>query len=118
MMLRLLRDGKIAGFKEFGRRNHPYQVVFYYDASMCEVALCPLHHSFELGVKVDDEWWFEGDKFTWKEYFDDSEFDLGEGTLYCDEMYGFYLAKYRPLKLLLYMKKADLKRIGNIHKEG
>jgi len=84
MMLRLLKDGKIVGYeKHFRGRDGSHQIFhskeinargknicWEYDDGIAKISA----DSFELGIKVDDVWWFSGDKFIPEE--DDRRFVL------------------------------------------
>lgn len=76
LMLRLLKDGKIVGYEKhnnggiahsksckkdflpiFAIPEHPHGKNI-----LCHTFPCFINHdSFEQGIKVGDEWWFEGD---------------------------------------------------------
>ncbi len=66
------------------------------------------YNAFELGVKVDDEWWFEGDIIRFKDYCN----SVLEGILALED--GCFWAKTNIGNFLL-RECYDKEYIGNIH---
>jgi len=69
MMLRLIKDDKIVGYLEISRRTDldKMSIMFFenYDHEHDTAVDRPPFDFFELGIEVDDVWWFEGDKAKW-----------------------------------------------------
>ena len=123
LMLRLLKDGKIVGYehRKCAGIRHPNMSIFHkVDLDLCGRDIAMYlddrvnyinHDSFELGIKVGDEIWFEGDILC---YIDEPE---SKHTLVYDgKDCRWYLVSHKtgnhdsrdfPL--------VDFKRIGNIH---
>jgi len=132
MVFRLIKDGKIVGYKSI-ISAYPY---FLYSKDMekwfesvasfevqCEshifeyldrkrYAVCD-YDSFELGIKHNDEWWFEGDILQ----FDTGIVELDEpyiiesiAALYFEEGHHYGICSCSLLD--------DAKRTGNIHEEA
>ena len=125
LMLRLIKDGKIVGY-EWHQYNPVEKRMFVYRVVGRELSSNSLdwegyphihfileYDSFELGIKVGDEWWFEGDivRREWQRNIN--------GTLKYD---GFrWLVEPDIKEFPFYIHdKTDFKhwnRIGNIHEE-
>ena len=71
LCLRLIKDGKIVGYELHRDKN-----IYHFEQIRNEELPCHIleasriqeylidYDSFELGIKVGDEWWFEGDIFS------------------------------------------------------
>ena len=59
LRLRLIKDGKIVGYERHinGKRWHAEIPIGEYGWEEVKID----HDSFELGIKVENKWWFEGD---------------------------------------------------------
>ena len=128
MMLRLIKDRKIVGYelKYCGR--------IYYGTDMDNLKIkillsntranksyegtsyaVPGYDSFELGIKVGDEWWFEGDKIELGDhYIGDCRHKKKNHTIIYDE--GAFWFGCEPCEVICGNIKA--KRTGSIHEEN
>jgi len=115
MILRLIKDGDIVGYEkrsikgyiEVKHRHicHDNEERWYYGA------FDDNHDSFELGIKVGDEYWFEGDRL--------SEMYHGcyhKGIIEFKD--GCFLVEWDDDELTDFLRNVDdMKRIGNIHEQ-
>jgi len=120
LMLRLIKDGKIVGYKhitpDWDKTLKMGEIEYTKVNSITEFNAgfmlhrwdCISYDSFELGIKVGDEWWFEGDIVKTDEadwighiVFSGSEF------IVVDDIGGF----------CSHCQWENFKRIGNIHED-
>jgi hypothetical protein len=115
LTLRLIKDDNIVGYSAMTDRGYKgLQCGYIKPANFPDFPIYGfrpiVHDSFELGIKVGDEWWFEGDVVKTDEgdwvgriYYDDRhncfgvEDDLGGFSVLCNWW--------------------NFKRIGNIHED-
>ncbi len=123
MRLRLLKNGKIDRKVRIFIDEHGYfQCHFEAEGSIKEISAWVDYtiqligaDSFELGFKVGDEWWFEGDRFACILRGQSREVILRYRN------YGWYweLLKVGTFESIRFggYSLQDHKRIGNIHEE-
>ena len=110
LMLRLIKDGKIVGYKWFckgeegysHKRNYMFSDLIEWDF-------------VELGIKVGDEWYFDGDRLC----FEDGETKL-TGTIkwYLNRWLVFYEDGATSLLRTDAGYASCIKRIGNTHEKA
>lgn len=75
LRVRLLKDGKIVGFEwhrntnglmSMWRKNLYRRKNSAFEEDVIGIYRQISYDSFELGIKTDDEWWFEGDRIMGK----------------------------------------------------
>ena len=118
MMFRLLKDGKIVGFERKALDTYltniekkiltTYQRGIEKDSEWINDIDIIEHDSIELGIKVGDEWWFEGDRVLWNNEY--------EGILKYNPKRGFYFDLGGD-GYSTFDTKHDYCKIDNIHEE-
>jgi hypothetical protein len=103
-MKRLRKDGGIVGYRWIhgGEIWHVYGTILDNNSTWCGESQYPSHDSFDMGIKVGEEWWFEGDiihvmngdkgEFTGKLYYGDGMWEVqgSDRELYLYEIiYGY-----------------------------
>lgn len=113
-MKRLLKDGKIVGYQKKDQTFDGRLIDIYSDNLDnwwgAKDGRNPIDHdSFEQGIKVDGEWWFEGDKGSHEVLRDFIlKWDEEDGSFYLDHPAGG-----RSNHAVAHLALA--KKIGSIH---
>jgi len=118
MMLRLIKDGKIVGYiniDEDGIGQSEDSLTHF--SGYCSHITAISYNSFEQGIKVGDEWWFEGDKIQFKTFEAEIKNSWDERVLKHNGV-GFYFNMADYWNPYLPIDIWEMKRIGNIHEEG
>ena len=134
LMLRLVKDGKIVGYRHMTKCSQSCEKKIADDCDKNPLKSFNLDSvnekpsnannigqkqtpfdSFDLGIKVGDEWWFEGDILG-----DDIS---AEGTLWWDKERYFWtvgvVGEFEESHgLWMLMKKVKLERIGTVYDKG
>ena len=111
LMLRLVKDGKIVGYEWHGngdiKHHKDFNSVRYCVSFKRDNKYYIAHDSFDLGIKIGDEWWFENDII---------KNALGSGTIvYNHNWHCFGLSTPEGFKY--YGAWSNSERIGSIYNE-